>query len=34
LKTRSGRLLARIARLEALRQHRAAIADLFRALGG
>lgn len=27
-------LAARIARLEALRQHRAAIADLFRALGG
>jgi multidrug efflux system outer membrane protein len=27
-------LAARIARIEALRQHRAAIADLFRALGG
>jgi len=29
-----GLLAARIARIDALRQHRAAIADLFRALGG
>jgi multidrug efflux system outer membrane protein len=29
-----GLLAARIARIEALRAHRAAVADLFRALGG